>query len=137
MIIDNIQRGFPVLYASASLAVKDYAECGHAYVCDGYNENTDMFHFNWGYDGEANGWYSLDDSGDIAVIDKSLEPAHGDIVVSYINEEFNIKQLDLTHKDEGYIELRSGNPKYPTFRINEDDHFQVWGVAVYTIKKWK
>lgn len=61
MIIDNIQRGFPVLYASASLAVKDYAECGHAYVCDGYNENTDMFHFNWGYDGEANGWYSLDD----------------------------------------------------------------------------
>ena len=75
--------------------------------------------------------------GDIAVIDKSLEPSHGDIVVSYINEEFNIKQLDLTHKDEGYIELRSGNPKYPTFRINEDDHFEVWGVVAYTIKKWK
>ena len=75
--------------------------------------------------------------GDIAVIDKSLEPAHGDIIASYINGEFNIKQLDLTHKDEGYIELRSGNPKYPTFRINEDDHFQVWGVVVYTIKKWK
>ena len=60
---------------------------------------------------------------------------NGDLM--YINEEFNIKQLDLTHKDEGYIELRSGNPKYPTFRINEDDHFQVWGVVVYTIKKWK
>ena len=60
MLIDNIKRGFPVLYASASLNVKDYAECGHAYVCDGYNENTDMFHFNWGYDGEANGWYTLD-----------------------------------------------------------------------------
>ena len=75
--------------------------------------------------------------GDIAVIDKSLEPAHGDIVVSFINEEFNIKQLDLTHQKDGYIELCSGNPKYPTFRINEDDHFQVWGVVVYTIKKWK
>jgi DNA polymerase V len=57
--------------------------------------------------------------------------------VSYINEEFNIKQLDLTHQKEGYIELRSYNPKYPTFRINEDDHFRVWGVVVYTIKKWK
>ena len=33
--------------------------------------------------------------GDIAVIDKSLEPAHGDIVVSFINEEFNIKQLAM------------------------------------------
>ena len=75
--------------------------------------------------------------GDIAVIDKSLEPAHGDIIVSYINEEFNIKQLDLTHQKEGYIELRSYNPKYPTFRINEDDHFRVWGVVVYAIKKWK
>ena len=75
--------------------------------------------------------------GDIAVIDKSLEPSHGDIVVSYINEEFNIKQLDLTHQKDGYIGLRSGNPKYPTFRINEDDHFRVWGVVVYTIKKWK
>ena len=61
MLIDNIKRGFPVLYASASLAVNDFVECGHAYVCDGYNENTEMFHFNWGYDGEANGWYSLDD----------------------------------------------------------------------------
>jgi hypothetical protein len=60
MLIDNIKHGFPVLYASASLAVNNYAECGHAYICDGYNENTDMFHFNWGYDGEANGWYTLD-----------------------------------------------------------------------------
>ena len=75
--------------------------------------------------------------GDIAVIDKGLEPAHGDIIVSYINEEFNIQQLDLTHQKEGYIELRSYNPKYPTFRINEDDHFRVWGVVVYSIKKWK
>lgn len=36
--------------------------------------------------------------GDIAVIDKSLEPQHGDIVVGYINQEFTVKTLDLTHK---------------------------------------
>ena len=39
--------------------------------------------------------------GDIAVIDKSLEPAHGDIIASYINGEFNIKQLDLNHQKDG------------------------------------
>ena len=33
--------------------------------------------------------------GDIAVIDKSLEPQHGDIVVAAIGDEFNIKRLDL------------------------------------------
>ena len=75
--------------------------------------------------------------GDIAVIDRSVEAKHGDIVVAFINNEFNIKLLDLTHKKEGYIELRSANPKFPTFRINEDDKFEVWGVVIYTIKKWQ
>ena len=75
--------------------------------------------------------------GDIAVIDRSIEPEHGDIVVSYIDGEFNIKLLDLTHKKDGYIELKSANPKAPNFRINEDDNFRVWGVVIWTIKRWK
>lgn len=75
--------------------------------------------------------------GDIAVIDRSIEPEHGDIVVTYINGEFNVKLLDLTHKKDGYIELKSANPKAPNFRIDEYDNFQVWGVVIWTIKKWK
>ena len=47
--------------------------------------------------------------GDFAVIDRSLEPRNGDIVVAYVNNEFTIKYLDLTHKDEGYIEVRPAN----------------------------
>lgn len=73
---------------------------------------------------------------DIAVIDRSIEPKHGDIVVSYIDGEFNVKLLDLTHKKEGYIELKSANPKAPNFRINEGDNFRVWGVVIWTIKQW-
>ncbi len=75
--------------------------------------------------------------GDIAVIDRSIEAEQGDIVVAYINGEFNVKQLDLSHKAEGYIELKSANPNYPDFRINESDNFRVWGVVAYTIKRWK
>ena len=74
---------------------------------------------------------------DIAVIDRSIEAQHGDIIVAFINNEFNIKLLDLTHQKKGFIELKSANPKYPSFRIDEDDQFEVWGVVVYTIKKWK
>ena len=37
------------------------------------------------------------EEGDIAVIDRSVEPEHGDIIVAYIDGEFNIKLLDLTH----------------------------------------
>lgn len=74
--------------------------------------------------------------GDIAVIDKSREPSHGSVVVAYVNNEFTIKYLDLTHRDEGYIELRPANPKYKPIRIDETDNFEVWGVVVYTIKPW-
>lgn len=47
--------------------------------------------------------------GDIAVIDRSVEPHDGDVVVAYINEEFTIKYLDLKNRNKGYIELRPAN----------------------------
>ena len=76
-------------------------------------------------------------NGDIAVIDRSLEPRHGDVVVGYINREFTIKYLDLTHKEDGYIELRPANKVFKPIRINENDEFEVWGVVVWTIKNWR
>lgn len=75
--------------------------------------------------------------GDIAVIDRSIEAHDGDVVVAYVNGEFTIKFLDLTHKEEGYIELRAANQKYKPIRIVADDNFEVWGVVVWTIKNWK
>lgn len=75
--------------------------------------------------------------GDIAVIDRSLQSADGDVIVAYVNEEFTIKYLDLTHKEEGYIELRPANPDYSPIRIDSTDNFRVWGVVVWTIKQWK
>ena len=75
--------------------------------------------------------------GDIAVIDKSLEPSDGDVIVAYINDEFTIKYLDLSHRQDGYIELRPANKDFKPIRIDADDNFEVWGVVVWTIKNWK
>lgn len=75
--------------------------------------------------------------GDIAVIDRSVEPQDGDVIVAYINGEFTIKFLDVTHRKDGYIELRPANKKYSPIRIDENDSFEVWGVVVWTIKSWK
>jgi DNA polymerase V len=75
--------------------------------------------------------------GDIAVIDRSVEPRDGDVVVGYINEEFTIKFLDLTHRNEGFIELRPANKDFKPIRIDADDDFEVWGVVVWTIKNWR
>lgn len=75
--------------------------------------------------------------GDIAVIDRSIEPQHGDVVVGAIDREFTVKFLDLSHKDEGWIELRPANKAFKPIRIDESSDFRVWGVVIYTIKKWK
>ena len=41
----------PILYSG-------FGSAGHAFVCDGYDENN-LFHFNWGWGGNANGYFSL------------------------------------------------------------------------------
>ena len=75
--------------------------------------------------------------GDIAVIDRSIEAQDGDIVVGYINDEFTIKYLDLRPRKDGYIELRPANKDFKPIRIDADDDFEVWGVVIWTIKRWK
>ncbi|MDY5968601.1 MAG: thiol protease/hemagglutinin PrtT [Bacteroidales bacterium] len=34
---------------------------GHAFVCDGYRANTNKYHFNWGWNGYQDGYYTMDD----------------------------------------------------------------------------
>jgi len=46
------------LDASRPLVYAGFGNGGHCFVCDGY-DNSDMFHFNWGWDGQNNGFYSL------------------------------------------------------------------------------
>lgn len=75
--------------------------------------------------------------GDIAVIDRSIEAEHGNVVVGYIDKDYTVKFLDLTHKDEGWIELRPANKAFSPIRIDETSNFRVWGVVIWTIRKWK
>ena len=75
--------------------------------------------------------------GDIAVIDRSVDATDGDIVVAHVNGEFTIKYLDLSNRHKGYIELRPANKSFQSIRISSADEFDVWGVVVWTIKKWK
>ena len=42
----------PMLYRGVS------SQGGHCFVCDGY-DNSDKFHFNWGWGGSSNGFFSL------------------------------------------------------------------------------
>lgn len=52
MLIDDLEDSHPVYYAGYS------EEGGHAFICDGYNSD-EYFHFNFGWGGSGNGYYSL------------------------------------------------------------------------------
>ncbi len=58
MLKEEFDAGRP-LYYSAYSPTKDGARGGHAFVCDGYDEN-DFMHFNWGWQGFDNGFFSID-----------------------------------------------------------------------------
>jgi len=75
--------------------------------------------------------------GDRVIIDKAVEPHHGSIVVAYWNGEFTMKYLDLTHKKDGYIELRPANPAYPVFKVQAGDEFRIWGVVIHLIRTFE
>lgn len=79
------------------------------------------------------------DDGDLLVIDKLLEPKNGDIVVAYIDGEFTLKRLkteyDTTHHKKLF--LISENQKYDPIEITEENNFRIWGVLIYTIKKFR
>ena len=75
--------------------------------------------------------------GDRVIIDRAVEPHDGSIVVGFLNGEFTMKYLDLSHKDEGYIELRPANDDFPVFQITENDEFEIWGVVIHLIRTFE
>ncbi len=71
-------------------------------------------------------------SGDILVVDRSLEPADNKIIIAIVGSEFTVKRLKIR---EGRISLVPENPAYPILEMKEESDFQVWGVVTYVIHK--
>ncbi|HTB99717.1 MAG TPA: translesion error-prone DNA polymerase V autoproteolytic subunit [Ferruginibacter sp.] len=69
-------------------------------------------------------------SGDILIVDRSLEPKDKCIVVAVVNGEFTVKRVS---KKVSRVSLLAENPKYPAIEINESMDFEVWGVVTNVI----
>jgi hypothetical protein len=53
MLKNELDNQRPVLYSGHTTS-----GVGHAFICDGY-DSDDLFHFNWGWGGQADGFFSL------------------------------------------------------------------------------
>lgn len=69
--------------------------------------------------------------GDLAVVDRAIEPAHGHIVVALLNNEPICKRLC---KRGAEVILLSENPAYPARYVMEGDELSIWGVITSTVR---
>lgn len=53
LLYDALKNYGPILYGGFSVS------SAHAFVCDGY-DGEGLFHFNWGWDGKADGYFAID-----------------------------------------------------------------------------
>ncbi len=69
-------------------------------------------------------------SGDILIVDRSLEPKDKRIIVAVVNGDFTVKRVS---KKGDKLSLISENPKYSPIEIKDDMDFEVWGVVIHVI----
>lgn len=55
IVIDQLNKQFPVIW----VGFNNDTSTGHMWVCDGYQDSS-YFHMNWGWGGQSNGYYTLD-----------------------------------------------------------------------------
>jgi DNA polymerase V len=72
-------------------------------------------------------------NGDILVVDRSIRPVHGHIVVAFLNGERLVKRL---YQRGGQVALVAENPAYPTIALNEALELVIWGVVVGKFKRF-
>ncbi|MBQ0021027.1 MAG: C10 family peptidase [Bacteroidales bacterium] len=61
-IIQDLEKGYPIEYAGYQVE-ENGNWSGHAIVLDGYQINGNLFHFNFGWGGQGDGYYTVEEDG--------------------------------------------------------------------------
>ena len=67
---------------------------------------------------------------DILVVDRSIDPVPGKIVICALNGELTVKRLERTN---GQWQLKAENPAYADIVIHDGLEMVVWGVVTNVI----
>ena len=73
-------------------------------------------------------------NNDLLIIDRSINPNPGHIVVALIDREFTLKRLI---KEGNNYYLKAAKENYPAINLYEYIDIQIWGVAIYSIHELK
>lgn len=71
--------------------------------------------------------------GDELVVDRSIRPEHGHVVVAVVDGEMTVKRLRI--EPGGAVVLSAENPRYPYIRVAELSELRVWGVVTRSLHR--
>ncbi|MEO6252084.1 MAG: translesion error-prone DNA polymerase V autoproteolytic subunit [Ferruginibacter sp.] len=69
--------------------------------------------------------------GDIVIVDRSLKPQNGKIVIAVIDGEMLIRRYEKTMNS---LRLIPETPKLSPIDVSEFSDFKIWGVVMYAIR---
>ena len=70
-------------------------------------------------------------NGDIAIVDRSIKPVNGKIVIAVVDGEMLIRRYEKTINR---LRLIADTPKLSPIDVSEFNDFKIWGVVIYVIK---
>ena len=79
--------------------------------------------------------------GDLLVVDRSLRPASGDVIIASVDGDFTVKTLRLREegngkREEEEIRLEPANPKYPTIVLKPGQELDYFGKVTACIHRY-
>ena len=69
-------------------------------------------------------------NGDLLIVDRSLEPVHGKVVIAEVDGQLTVKRLS---KLKDRFSLQSENANYPPIELQEGNEVVVWGVVTHVL----
>tara|TARA_B100001094_G_scaffold84044_1_gene80331 strand:- start:728 stop:1123 length:396 start_codon:yes stop_codon:yes gene_type:complete len=118
-------------------------ECGFPSPARDYTEgsidlNEELIHHpNSTFVVRARGQSMIDigiSTGDLIIVDRSLKPRNGSVIIAVLDGELSIKILDTSNKK---ISLLSANKNYSDVHVSEEMDFMIWGVCTYVVHNLK
>ena len=72
-------------------------------------------------------------SGDVLIVDRSVESRSGHIVVAIVNGELTVKRLI---KEDNVWVLKAEHPDYPPTKMSSNSECSIWGVVTGSVRRF-